>query len=172
MMPEYNSNNRSNNRSGGNNNSRSNNGNYVRNINRNQLSTLGSEKLNSTNYVSIAEKVINHLTEGRPGNNTYLLTTSQIRNLLSLNSEIYNTVVNMGSLELDEAVISKLLYLKVRMVYESGRQEKVDLFIKNSHLIEHLEYVCKTKKKSDYLIFARYMEALVAYRKFLGGKDD
>ena len=86
MMPEYNSNNRSNNRSGGNNNSRSNNGNYVRNINRNQLSTLGSEKLNSTNYVSIAEKVINYLTEGRPGNNTYLLTTSQIRNLLSLNS--------------------------------------------------------------------------------------
>ena len=40
----------------------------------------------------------------------------------------------------------------------------------NSHLIDHLDKIGDDKKK--YMLFARYMEALVAYRKFKGGKDD
>ncbi len=171
-MPGYNSNHRSNNRPNRNNDTNRNNGKNNYKQDKSKLAILPYEDLTSDNYVVLAEKVINHLTENRPGNNTYLLTTSQIRNLLSLNSEIYKTVINSGSTKLEGTIISKLMYLKVRMVYESGRQDKVGLFIKNSHLIEHLDEVCEARNKGKYLIFARYMEALVAYRKFKGGQDD
>lgn len=120
-------------------------------------------ELTNDNYVSLAEKVIEKLNE-----NKSILTTSQLRNILSLNSEIFNTVVIDTNSELSDSVCAKLQYLKVRMVYDSGRdnKNKVKDFIENSHLIEHIDKIGKSKEK--YILFSRYMEALVAYRKFIG----
>lgn len=159
-MPGYNSNNRSNNKGN------SYGGNCYGSNQRPQLETLPFTQLTKDNYVQMADDVITHIMADRRN----LLTTSQIRNLLSLNSEIYNSVVSSRCTILGENIVSKLMYLKVRMVYESGRQKPVDIFIKNSHLIEHLDDIGTDKEK--YMLFARYMEALVAYRKFKGGQDD
>lgn len=122
--------------------------------------------LTQENYVELAEKVINHINK-TPKN---LISTSQIRGLLSLNSEIYNSVALNRNKQLDDDVISRLQYLKVRCVYDSGRDSKVKCFVMNSHLIDYLNKIGNSKEK--YLLFARYMEALVAYRKFKGAKAD
>ena len=118
------------------------------------------------NYVDYAQSVIRHLNS--LGDN--LLSTSQIRNLLSLNSEIYNMVIIDNQKTLSENVKAKLQYLKVRMVYDSGRDDKVKAFVLNSHLIDHINWIGDSKER--YMLFSKYMEALVAYRKFEGkGKD-
>lgn len=125
-------------------------------------SIMQYEKLTDNTYVELAKSVIDHLNKF----SDKLLTTSQIRNLLSLNSEIYNMVMMENKKELSENIKSKLQYLKVRMVYDSGRDEKVKVFILNSHLIEHIDWIGNSKER--YMLFSKYMEALVAYRKFEG----
>lgn len=122
---------------------------------------------NDDSYVDYARRVISHLNS--LGGN--LLSTSQIRNLLSLNSEIYNIVITGdNNAPLSESVKAKLQYLKVRMVYDSGRDDKVKAFVLNSHLIEHIDWIGDSRER--YMLFSKYMEALVAYRKFEGkGKD-
>lgn len=121
--------------------------------------------LYNSDYVRLAENVIKHLNSRNK-----ILTTTQIRNLLSLNSEIYNTVIIEKQSELSDRVKGKLQYLKVRMVYESGRTTTVKDFVENAHLIECLDGIGDSKDK--YLHFARYLEALVAFRKYIGkGKD-
>lgn len=134
-----------------------------RNYNRqNTPQTMPYKELTDNNYVKHAKSVIEYLNNlgGK------LLTTSQIRNLLSLNSEIYNMVIMENKKELSENIQSKLQYLKVRMVYDSGRDNKVKAFVLNSHLIEHIDWIDNSKEK--YMLFSKYMEALVAYRKFEG----
>lgn len=152
-MENHNNGNRNNNQRG--------NSNNKRRFFNDDKQLLPYETLTSDNYVALAENVINYLK-----NNQKLLSTSQIRNLLSLNTEIYNTVLSERSTKLSDDVKSRLQYLKVRMVYDSGREEAVKLFVQNSHLIDHLDEIGESKEK--YMLFARYLEALVAYRKFAG----
>lgn len=144
----------------GRNNRNNNNRNY--NNTRPNNSQLEYKVLDNNTYVDYAQSVINHLNNsgGR------LLTTSQIRNLLSLNSEIYNIVTMENQKQLSENVKAKLQYLKVRMVYDSGREPSVKAFILNSHLIDHINWIGDSKER--YMLFSKYMEALVAYRKFEG----
>lgn len=125
------------------------------------MKILPYKDLTNDNYVALAENVINYLNQNRN-----LLTTSKIRNILSLNAEIYNTVLSERKNELSGDVKARLQYLKVRMVYDSGREKTVKLFVENSHLIDHLDKIGDSKEK--YMLFARYLEALVAYRKFAG----
>lgn len=144
-----------------NNNQRGNGNNQHGKSSNNNIKILPNEALTNDNYVALAEKVINYLKE-----NKCLLTTSKIRNILSLNAEIYNTVLSERKDKLSGDVKARLQYLKVRMVYDSGREKTVKLFVQNSHLIEHLDEIGESKEK--YMLFARYLEALVAYRKFAG----
>lgn len=99
------------------------------------------------------------------------LTTSAIRNILSLTSEIYDMVRSQGP----EAVRDKLAYLKVKLIYQSGRNAAVKRFVKVSKLIQALDrlerYYQKPDEKAMIILFCRYMEALVAYFKYYGGKD-
>lgn len=129
--------------------------------NSSQQSALPYKELTDENYVEQAEKVIEKLFEDRK-----VVTTSQIRNMLSLNSEIYNMVIAEGKSELSQTILSKLQYLKVRMVYDSGREATVNSLVQNAQLIKHIDAIGNSKKK--YMTFSRYMEALVAYRKFIG----
>lgn len=54
-------------------------------------------------------------------------------------------------------------------MYESGRETSVKDFVQKAKILEELKKV--KDSKSQFLLFCRYMEALVAYRKF-SGRDE
>ena len=136
-------------------------------------------KFNQKDYVKCAEDVIKYLEKEEfsvitnPKNSKRgskdTLTTSAIRNILSSTSDM---VRSQGP----EAVRDKLAYLKVKLIYQSGRNAAVKRFVKVSKLIQALDlleekYYQKSEEKDKIILFCRYMEALVAYFKYYGGKD-
>lgn len=127
--------------------------------------------LTEENYVELAEKAIDALANHKnKKNEPQILTTSKIRNILALNAEIYNDVINESSELLSEDIRGRINYLKVRVLYEAGREPTVKFFVNESHLLENISNIKGQKKQ--YLLFSRYLEALVAYRKFKYVKDE
>lgn len=131
-------------------------------------------KFNQKDYVKCAENVIKFLKKENFGvvGSKETLSTSKIRNILSSTSEIYDMVGSQGP----EAVRDKLAYLKVKLIYQSGRYPVVKRFVEVSKLIQALDrlevkYYQQPEEKAMIILFCRYMEALVAYFKYYGGKD-
>ena len=125
------------------------------------------------NYVERAENVVKSLyLDGRGEKNRRgMITTSQIRNLLSGISDIFNDVVILdeGS-QLPADIVNRVNYLKVQFVYESGRQGgALRNFIDKAGLIKEIENAAASKEA--FIKMERYMEALVAYHKDYGGED-
>lgn len=125
------------------------------------------EPINKLNYVDHAEKVIETLARDKKGN--IKLTTSKIRNILAMVSEIYNEVVHESGDKLTVKSQERIQYLRLRITYEAGREADVKDFIDNSELLILLKKIGESKSK--FLLFCRYIEALVAYHRFSGGKD-
>ena len=117
------------------------------------------------NYVGKAESVITALI-GRKD----LLTTSKIRKLLAILSEIYTDARHDGKKELSDEIKSRIQYFKMRFVYEAGREKTVKAFWEAAQIEKQIDKIGNSKK--ELILFCHYMEALVAYRKFLGGKDE
>lgn len=116
------------------------------------------------NYVEEAEKVIKEIGYNRD------LTTSKLRNLLALSSDIYNMVMQQNKDVLTEEVKSRIEYLKVRFIYEAGRDENgIKRLVENANLLGVLKNIKGSKK--NYILFNRYMEALVAFHRYYGGDD-
>ncbi len=128
------------------------------------------EKLTNENYVDLAEKVIKSLDDAKNdrGYKIKTVTTSQIRNLLAMTANIYNEVMLLRQEQLDEDLKGKISYLRVRCLYEAGREESIKVFVQNSSMLEILPTI-KTKK--DYILFNHYMESLIAWHKYCHGKD-
>ncbi len=123
-------------------------------------------KLTNENYVGEAEKVIRNLLDKNRGR---ILTTSKIRNILSMISDIYNDVRYLPGEELNAEILGRIQYLKLHVVYEAGRERAVKDFIEEADLLSVIDSIGKSKEK--FLLFCHYMEALVAYRKYLGKND-
>lgn len=124
--------------------------------------------LNEENYVDQAEKVIKSLKRDKKGN--IKLSTSQIRNILAMSSDIYNDVMEIKGDKLTPEIIGRINYLKVRIVYEEGRNpDVVRDFAEKARLRFYLDDVSGSKEK--FLYFSRYMEALVAFHRYNGGRD-
>lgn len=123
--------------------------------------------LTNENYVGAAEKTIEKLNRDNRGK--IKLTTSQIRNILSMINQIYNDVVVQTDNELPENVAKQLQYLKVKIVYSAGRNPDVKDFVDKSRIVKHLDHVGNDKEQ--FMLFAHYVEALVAYHRFEGGSD-
>ena len=70
---------------------------------------------------------------------------------------------------LTEDLFSRIEYLRVRFLYEAGREEAVRRFVEESDMINVLKDIRTSKKR--YLAFHRYLEALIAFHKYHGGKD-
>lgn len=126
--------------------------------------------LNNENFVDLAEKAIKSLDHekddrGRP---VRVVTTSQIRNLLAMTSDIYNEVMLLRQENLDDELKGRISYLRVRCLYEAGRENSVKAFVQNSSLLDILPTI---NTKSDYVLFNHYMEALIAWHKYCHGKD-
>lgn len=125
------------------------------------------------NYVDEAEKVMKEKlknAKNEKGRPIKMVTTSKIRNFLAMTADIYNQVKLSEDGELADEIKEQLQYLRVRIVYDAGRDKdgSVSAFVKESKILDKLKTV-KTKK--DYINFSRYMEALVAWRKALGGDE-
>ncbi len=129
--------------------------------------------INSSDYVDHAESVIKKLkakTNPKTGRPVAMVTTSKIRNLLAMTDDIYNEVTNLQEERLSEEIKSRIEYLRVRFIYECGREQTVRDFVEEAGIIEILKSLDGTRK--DYILFTRYMESLVAFHKYYGGKDN
>lgn len=129
-------------------------------------------RIDEMNYVDKAENAIKKLTEESRAKNKgqlKIVTTSKIRNLLAMTSDIYNQVLTYNSEKMDNDIVGRIEYLRVRVMYECGREPKVKEFVQKAEIIELLKEIGNSKK--NYLLFSRYMEALVAFHKYYGGQD-
>lgn len=129
-------------------------------------------RIDEMNYVDKAENAIKKLAEESRAKNKgqlKIVTTSKIRNLLAMTSDIYNQVLTYNSEKLDNDIVGRIEYLRVRVMYECGREPKVKEFVQKAEIIELLKEIGNSKK--NYLLFSRYMEALVAFHKYYGGQD-
>ncbi len=126
--------------------------------------------INNENYVDTAEKIILELKEkkDRNGRTIQMVTTSKLRNILSMSAEIYNEVLLLEDETLNQEIKGRIDYLRIRILYEAGRDAKVKDLALGAKLTNIIKEI---KTKSDYILFYRYMESLVAFHKFYGGKD-
>lgn len=122
-------------------------------------------KLTNENYVGAAEQVIQNLLNHKRA----ILTTSKIRNILSMISDIYNDLRYQPDDSLGTEMRGRIQYLKLHIVYEAGREPTVREFVEEADLLGVLDDIGDSKER--FLLFCHYMEALVAYRKFLGKND-
>lgn len=129
------------------------------------------------NIVAEAEKVIKSLVcEDSWGNKRIKLTTGQIRKFLTAVNRTANKVEiyrsqNPQAKALPENMVGEIQYLQVQLVYQAGRERSVKEFIDKDHanLIARIKAIGNSFEKFEE--FCRYVEALVAYHKFYGGKD-
>ncbi|MDY5496678.1 MAG: type III-A CRISPR-associated protein Csm2 [Anaerobutyricum sp.] len=125
-------------------------------------------KLTKENYVEHAEKVMKEICSDKNGKN--IVTTSKIRNILSMVSEIYNEARRLTKETLDSEMISKIQYLKMHVAYDAGRENSVRSFVEKAGIFQAIDGIGRSRE--NLIVFCHYMEALVAYRKYLGGKDE
>ena len=104
------------------------------------------------------------------------LTTGQIRKFLtavnSLTSKIEVYKAQNETFEtLPDNFVMEIKYLKVKIAYQAGRDKNkiVKNFVEKAKLFERIDKIGNSF--AEYENFARYIEALVAYHKFYGGKD-
>lgn len=114
-------------------------------------------------FVTAAEDVI------RDGDWSRGITTGKIRRLFSLVTDIYNTENLRGGDTLAPESVYQLRLAQIRMLYEAGRDSKVKQFLQNARLVEYLKDIGSSRAK--LLHYFHYMEALVAYHKFYGGRE-
>lgn len=144
--------------------------NFKRNINRNDVDIKKIISDYETDYSKTAEKVIKTLIEKYEERK--ILTTSKIRNILAMTADIYNDVNDPSEMKggiLSENIQARIRYLKIRIIYESGRENDVKNFVEESCIVDIINSI--GDKKANYIRFSRYMEALVAYRKYLVSYD-
>jgi CRISPR-associated protein Csm2 len=122
--------------------------------------------LDEKTYVDQAEKVIKKLCENKNRRGEpQVVTTSKLRNILAMAMEIYNQVSALHSEKLTDEINGRIEYLRVRIVYECGREKLVKQFVEESKILEYLKETEGSRK--NYILFAHYLEALVAYKKYL-----
>ncbi len=140
------------------------------NMNRNFNTSVPKEipVLDKKTYVKKAEEVIGKLK--RDKSEKPFLSTSQIRNILTLVNEVYNIIQHNQGEVLSDEVQSRTQYIKMRIAYSAGRDTNVKDFVEKSGIMVHLDRVGESRSK--LMLVCNYMEALVAYHKFNRGVVD
>lgn len=128
-------------------------------------------KLNEQNYVDVAEKAILDLKnmKDKNGREIPMVTTSKLRNLLAMTADIYNIILNQKEDKLPDDICSRIEYLRVRFLYEAGHERAVKSMLEKASVMELMKGIRGSKR--NYILFNRYMEALVAFHKYYGGKE-
>jgi CRISPR-associated protein Csm2 len=129
-------------------------------------------RINEENYVAKAESVILKLSKqvNKQGKVVAMVTNSKIRNLLSMSADIYNQVLDCKDDKLPQELNGRIEYLRVRYIYEAGREPKVKDLVIQGELLEIMKEIQGSKK--NYILYYHYMEALVAFKRFWNKNDD
>ena len=109
------------------------------------------------------------------GNGRLALTTSQIRKFLAVNAltnkiDMFRTRGEKSDV-LTPELAAEVKFLKVKLAYQAGKDQRGNVrdFVEKAQLRQRLDRIGTSIRA--YENFARYMEALVAYHKFHGGRD-
>lgn len=129
-------------------------------------------RINEENYVAKAESVILKLSKqvDKQGKVVAMVTNSKIRNLLSMSADIYNQVLDCKEDKLPQELNGRIEYLRVRYIYEAGREPRVKDLVIQGELLEIMKEIQGSKK--NYILYYHYMEALVAFKRFWNENDD
>ena len=133
---------------------------------------MNIEFIDENKYVDKAEEIIEGLCHKRDdrGNIIPLVTTSKIRNILAIAADIYDKMMQSNSDEFGNELASRIEYLRVRMIYEAGRDKSVKAFIYDANLLKYAKTIGNDKKK--YQLFYHYLEALIAFHRYKGAKEN
>ena len=139
-----------------------------------QTESIGWHAPKNYHPIDDAEKVIQHLNKDKNGK--IKLTTSQIRkfltavNLVRNKVDLYKIHSNNSAVLSDELAV-EIRFLKVGLLYQAGKDNSglVEEFVKTANLQEIIDNIINNL--TEFQKFCKYVEALVAYHKFLGGKD-
>ncbi len=125
------------------------------------------QPLTDDNYVDLAELAMRSLINNKEvkGTQDNNLTSSKLRTILSMTADIYNRIKSSTQDELNDEIKQSLQYLRVRCLYEAGRDNVVKEFMLKAGILGYLKEVKTSRRKC--LCFCRYIEALVAYHKYL-----
>jgi len=118
--------------------------------------------INSENYAAYAESIMKKREQDFTE-----LTTTKLRSIYSLIMNLYTKIGDAGDFEEHK---NDIQYLKVKMAYEAGRDEKskhVRPFFEKTYLMKMLSNI---NDYQSFVAYCRYAESLVAYFKFYGGK--
>lgn len=108
-----------------------------------------------------------------------MVTTSQIRKFLTAVNTVSGKVDQYKNTEtgnsLPEDLQMQIKFLKVKLAYQIGRAGRnednpVKNFSDEAELMSRIDGIGSSMEK--YEQFARYVEALVAFHKFYGGRDN
>ena len=102
-----------------------------------------------------------------------MITTSKMRNLLSLVTDCFQFENRRTGDAIEPESQEALDALRTRVVYEMGRDgregQDVKQFVRETELLSYLKGIRGRRKA--LLRFFHYMEALVAYHKYYGGRE-
>ena len=134
------------------------------------------KKLTETDDIAgKAETIILGLKNDRLLGGTNGLTTNQIRKFLTAVNTLTNKITlyrhqQEQTRELSEDLAKEVRFLKVKLAYQVARGNKgVKRFAEDTQLKEYIDTVGTDLK--EYMAFAQFIEALVAYHKFYGEKE-
>lgn len=113
-------------------------------------------------YVDFAENLMR--------TNTRNITTSKLRNILSLLMDAYNTESLRTADTITEEDAVRLQMARIRLAYECGRDNKTKQFVEAANLLPWLKEIGTSRDK--LLHYVHYVEALVAYHRFFGGREN
>lgn len=129
----------------------------------------------SFDVVTEAEKAIEGLKYKDKNNRDRIdVTTSQIRKFLTAVNVVRNKVdlykaKNKGAEALSKELTAEIKFLKVNLLYQAGRTVAVKQFMTISKLDVIIDSIGDSLAR--FVKFTKYVEVLVAYHKFLGGRD-
>ena len=109
-------------------------------------------------------------------NNIKNISTSQIRKFLYAVNKINNKVMYKNDDEtLSDDIIDEIAYMRVQFAYIFGKnvdkhkQRIKKLYEKFDPVINN---IIEKRSTIDFINFARYVEAIIAYHKFYGGDNN
>lgn len=101
-------------------------------------------------YVDAAEKVMRALFANRSR-----ITTTKMRGFLTLVNDVYNVESLRTEPELSAESKLKLMRLRVRMVYDAGRERDVKDFVEQAKLLEYLKGVGDSREHDSICTLCR-----------------
>lgn len=129
--------------------------------------------------VEEAEKAIKSLRKLRPTRKdpnrlVIELTTSQIRKFLTAVNSLKNKIDVYKINHLNEDVLSddlvmEVKFLRVNILYQAKKNDNVKEFIAKARIEKHINEIGDSIAKFNE--FYKYVEALVAFHKYYGGRD-